>query len=187
VNGKPIGDRAVLAGAARAERVLCDVRRSLHITCGHEGVARRDDARIELGALFHVGLDEELTAGGEKTRDLRQEDVPHHESLLMALLPPRVGEVEKHAPHACVWTKSRQGVTCIFTEDACVGAEAMFRETTITHGRPLASDLEADEERLRYDRRALEEEPGFRSGPDLELDPLAFAKLPEIDGLVPLR
>jgi hypothetical protein len=43
-------------------------------------------------------------------------------------------------------------------------------ETCVADRRPLAPDLEPDEERLRRDDRAFDEEAGLRTRTDLELD-----------------
>ena len=51
-----VGDRAMLAWAPRAEGVRRDDRRALDVPRGHERIALADDLRVELRALFDVGL-----------------------------------------------------------------------------------------------------------------------------------
>ena len=99
----------------------------------------------------------------------------------MSLLPPRIGEVEEHPPHAAVGTEPGEREPRVLAEHARVLAEAVLRQTPIADGRPLATDFEADEESLGRRRSALEEKPSFWPRTDLELDPLAGAEQPKVD------
>ena len=70
-----------------------------------------DDELLVLGRpLLDVRLHEELPAALEQARHLIEEGVLHHEPLRVPLLPPRIGEVEEHAPHRGVGHDPRKRV-----------------------------------------------------------------------------
>ena len=68
---QPVGDRAVLAWTARAERILGDGRPVGGR--GHERGMARDGVGIKRRAFFDVGLHEELAASSDEARDLIEE------------------------------------------------------------------------------------------------------------------
>jgi hypothetical protein len=75
------GDEGVVVHAdARAERL--------------EGGALEEHSFVLVGAFEDVGLNEELAAGDELPREDAEELRTHHEALFVALLPPRIGEME---------------------------------------------------------------------------------------------
>jgi hypothetical protein len=131
----------------------------------------RDDVGIERRTLLDVRLNEELAARLEQPRDLSEEGVAHHEALLVALLPPRVREVEEHAADRMIGTKARKRVAGVFAEDVGTCSKALLREPLVSDGGPFAPDLEADERGLGRGGCALEEKAGLRARADLELDP----------------
>lgn len=181
MNRQAVGDRAVLARAARGVRILAHLRGACGIAGRRECLMCRDDSLVELGPLFDVGLHVELTSRPEQSRHLGKEDVAHHEALRMALLPPRIGEVEEHTRHAAVGSEPRERLSRVLAEDASSSGMSLLREPRVADRRPLLADLEADETALRRRHGALAEKAGLRTGTDLELQLRAADDAAQID------
>lgn len=160
----------MLARAACAERILQNARRSFLVAGGLERRMREDDSLVELGPFLDVGLHVELRAGSEEARDVVEEDVAHDETFLVPLLPPWVGEMEERAREARIGTEPREREAHVLAEDTRASGMTVLRETRVADRRPLAANLEPDEERVGGGDCALHEEAGLRARADLELD-----------------
>jgi hypothetical protein len=178
---QPVGDRAMLSRAARSVWILSYVR----VVCGFAGrrecLMCRHDSLVELGSLLDVRLDVELAPRTEQPRYLGEKDVAHDEALRMALLPPRIREVEKDACDHAVGTEAGQRLSRVLAEDASSSGVSLLRETSIADRRPLLADLEADEPVVRGRHGALAEKAGLRTRTDLELQLDAGDDAAEID------
>src|SRR4051794_31256703 len=126
MNREAVGDRAVLARAARAVRVLVEARRRRRDPGGLDRWMPCKMSLVELGALLDVGLHEDVAAVDEQPRHLVEERRAHHEALLVTLLPPRIREVEEERRHRTVRRKSRQCLTSVGVEDPRPPAEAVL-------------------------------------------------------------
>ena len=96
----------MLARTACLVWIVVHARRARGIAGGRECLMCRDDSFVQLGSLLDVGLDVQLTSRPQEPCDLREEDVAHHEPLRMALLPPRIGEVQEDARDDAVGTET---------------------------------------------------------------------------------
>ena len=106
MNRQAVGDRAALARAPRDVGVVRQPRSG--VSGRREALVGRED-RVDLrGALLDVRLHEEFAARLEQARDLADERRREHDAFLVALLPPRVREVEKNAAHARVRPEARE-------------------------------------------------------------------------------
>ena len=169
-------ERAV--GIGTLARIFASV---VDIPSRREPITLTDDASVLQSSLFDVRLYVELPTLHEQSLDLCEEDVIHDEPLLMPLLPPGIGEVEEHAPHAAVRPHPWQRDARIFAEHTRARSGADLRQTTIADGRPLTTDLETNQRRARSRLRALEEKAGLWAWSDLELDPIARRKGVKMD------
>src|SRR5262249_30279490 len=105
----PVGDRALLARAARAVGVLGEARALRRVARRSERGRLEDERLVLRRALLHVGLNEELAARLEEARDLDEERVAHDEALLVTLLPPRIRKVQERALERAVGPEAREG------------------------------------------------------------------------------
>jgi hypothetical protein len=169
--------------AACPIRVVSDLRGTLVVTSGLERLTLGYDRRVELSTLLHVGLDEELAAALEKTRDFGEEEVSHDQALAVSFLPPWIGEVEKDASYGLRRLKTGKRRARVLAKDTCPLADACPRETPIADGRPLSPNFQANERGFPRRLRALDEKPSRRARADLELDEVPAYKSAEVDRL----
>jgi hypothetical protein len=120
-------------------------------------------------------LHEQLPTPLEEARDLVHDEGREHQPLLVALLPPRIGEVSEHTANAAIWAQARKNEAGVFREDACAGAHAELAELRVDDRSPLAANLEPEDGDVRLRLHALQDEP---SSPWTELD---FGPLPAND------
>ena len=148
---------------------------------------RRDYFCVELGSLENVRLHEELATAFEQTRHLVQEDVAHDETLLVPLLPPRIGEVEERTAHTMIGTETRKRDARIFAEHARTRGMTGLGETRVTDDSPLLSDLEAEQRCLGLGERALDEKARLGSRTDFDLEPCTAHDRRDLDTRLGLR
>jgi len=132
--------------------------------------------------LLDVRLDEQLTVRFEKARDFVEKAGGQDEALLMALLPPRIGEMDEHAAERPIRPKPRKGGPGVLGKDPRTFAEPPPRETPVDHGRPLSADLETEQSGARFGLRSLDEKPAS-ARTDLDLDPVAADERSQVDAI----
>jgi len=113
-------------------------------------------------------LQEHVAAGQERARELAQQRLPEHEALLVALLPPRVREMDEDSGEAAVGEAPHREAR-IFGEDARTRGEPELAELPVHDGRPLEPHFEADDGQRWIGGEPLEHEAAA-SGTYLELD-----------------
>src|SRR6185312_12658532 len=144
-DGETVGHRAALARAARDVGMVRNSRRIGRVAVRSEARVARE-LRLELGgALLDVGLHEELAAPFEQARDVIEQERREHETLLVALLPPRVGEVREEATHARVRHDARERDASVLGEDARALAVAELLQFRVHDRRPFSPDFQAHE------------------------------------------
>ena len=168
-----IGNRATLSRAARHIRMVGQPGRPGDVAIGREPCVEPDELLVCGGAIFDVGLNEELAAGLEKAGHLLEQCIAHHEALAMPLLPPRIGKVHEDAPIGRIGREPDQRVRRIFREDAGSRAQTGLGEARVDDGGPLATDLETQKPGARLGLGTLHEKPSA-PGTDLDLDPIAL-------------
>lgn len=143
------------------------------------GETRADRAEARFGAQeFSVGnrpfvdvrLDEQLTAGSQHPTNLGEEFARDDQPLVVALLPPRVREVDEDRARASV-RKARQSRLGVLGQNSGAIAEPARAQALVHQSRPFASDLEAQDPGVGLRGQALEQKPAA-TRPDLELDRL---------------
>jgi hypothetical protein len=173
----------MLARAARTVRVFQKERAPFDIARRDEVRALGDNARVEFSALLDIRLNEEFPAWLEQACHFREECIAHDEAFCVALFPPRIRKMQKHACYAARWTKARERKPSVLAKHPGVRTEASFRKSLIADSRPLATDLEAYKQRFRGRLCPLEQKPRFGSRADLELEMLPLAERPKINAL----
>ena len=138
-----------------------------------------DERFIVIRPLFDVSLDEQLTVRFKKAGDFVEKAIGQDEALLMALLPPRIGEMDEHAAERPIRPQARKGGPSVLGEHPRTFAEPPLRETLVDHGRPLSADLETEQSGARFGLRSLDEKPAS-TRTDLDFDPVASNQRPQV-------
>lgn len=146
---------------------------------------RADLRLVSLRALLDIRLHVELAASSQETRHRIEQRGAHHESLVMTLLPPRIGKVNEEGVHRTVGLEALESQLGILREDSAPRAEAMLSEPPIDDRGPFALDLEAHHRELRYDGEPLEQKAAS-AGADFDLDAVARALVQRADIDFPL-
>ncbi len=180
---KPILDRSMFSGAPGVVRVLRHPRGPRLVSERREPLGGgADRGLVLLGTLLDVGLDIELSAGAEEPPHLAEEEVAHHEALLVTFLPPRVREMEERPGEHAVRTEATERVLRVFGEDPGPRTEPCLREARVDDLGPLPADLEPDQAGGGRRRGAFEEEASS-PGTHFDLEFLASDEGARVDGL----
>jgi len=164
VDGQAVRDCSMFAGAARVVGIFRFETGML----GDEAGLGRDQAGVFGGATFDVGLDEEGAAGDEHSTDLRQEVGRDDQAFGMALLPPRVGEMDEDGASAGVG-KAWEGATGVFGEHTGAARKTAFTHAIVDDRRPFAAYFQAEQEDFRVGCQAFIDEAAA-AGANFNLD-----------------
>jgi hypothetical protein len=108
---------------------------------GLESGAVRHPRLVLLRAMDHVGLNQELTAHHQDTRELSQNFMGKNQTLLVSLLPPGIGKVEVRDGDTLIG-EARQSELHVFGEYPTSVRKASLFQSFIDNRRPLAPNLQ---------------------------------------------